>query len=340
MISMKRAALAAVLVLAGCVGSAKPTASALDPRSVIAPALLPAAPKHIVIVFEENRDFDWIVKDKRLPAIHAMIDAGALFTHSQGVTHPSLPNYFAIFTGTTNTDGDHCSDKPTDAAGDLPVNAGLRARMPTLASELIAAHRTFIGYAESLPSPGYVGCYGKGGSFFSVYYKRHAPWAFFTKAGHPGEISRDLDHYLLDDGVNQPFDAFPKPDHYDDLPTVAMVTPNVKNDMHGTPIGDTPEGLDADADEWIDRNIAPLVRWASDPKNGTLVILTWDEADRVSGRPDTNAIATVFAGAMVRPGNDPEPITHYNVLATIEKFYGLPAMTQNDKTGPIVGCWK
>jgi acid phosphatase len=340
MVDLKRAALAAVLIFAGCVGSAKPVGHGTGPLAAIAAVALPAAPKHIVIIFEENRDVDAIIGSKRLPVIHSMIAAGTLFTHSRAVTHPSLPNYFAIFTGTTNSDGDHCSDKPTDSVGDLPVNAGLSARMPTLASELASVHRTFVGYAESLPSPGYVGCYGGGGSLFSIYYKRHVPWAFFTKAGHPGEEAKDVDHYLLDDSVNQTFDAFPKPGHYDDLPTVAMVTPNVKNDMHGTPLGNNEEGLDVHADQWLGNNIMPLVQWASDPKNDTLVILTWDEADKRAGRPDTNDIVTVFVGSMVRAGTDPEPITHYSVLSTIERFYGLAPMTENDKAVPIVGCWK
>ena len=326
----------AAALFAGCLGSAPPSPQSTDAAAVA----LPPAPKHIVIVIEENRDRDDIVNDKRLPVMHAIIAAGTLFTDSHGVAHPSLPNYFALFTGKTNADGDHCSDKPIDSAGDLPVNSGLAARMPTLGSELIAAHRTFVGYAESLPSPGYVECYGKGGSFFSVYYKRHAPWAFFTKAGHPGEATHDADRYLLDDEVNQPFDAFPKPGHYDDLPTVAVVVPNVKDDMHGTPIGDTEEELDEDADAWLNDHIMPLVRWAADPKNGTLVILTWDESDKHAGRPDTNLIPTVFAGAMVRAGTDDEPITHYTVLSTIERFYGLAPMTENDKVAPIKGCWK
>lgn len=328
--------LLAALLFAGCFGSAKPSES----PAVSVPSAFPPAPKHVVIVIEENRDFQGIVDDKRLPIIHSMIAAGTLFTHSRAVTHPSLPNYFALFAGKTNSDGDFCSDKPIDAAGDLPVNAGLAARMPTLGSELLAAHRTFIGYAESLPSPGYVGCYGRGGSLFSVYYKRHVPWAFFTKAGHPGELAKDLNHYLLDDALNQPFDAFPKPGRYDDLPTVSIVVPNVKDDMHGTVLGDTEEGLDEDADAWLGRNIMPLVRWASDPKNATLVILTWDESDKRSGHADTNDIPTIFVGSMVKQGNNDEPITHYSVLATIERFYGLGAMTQSDKVAPIQGCWK
>ena len=333
---MKILAAIAVAFLSVACAVAK-TPDAAEPT----PGPLPHAPKHIVVILEENRDFEDIVGDKRLPVIASMIAAGTLFTHSFAVTHPSLPNYFALFSGRTNADGDHCSDTPIDAQGDLPVNAGLTARMPTLASELIGAHRTFVGYADSLPSPGYVGCYGRGGSLFSVYYKRHVPWAFFTKGGHPGELPKDTDHYLLDDSVSQPFDAFPSPGHYDQLPTVAFVTPNVIHDMHGRALGDTEEGLNEDADEWLGKNIAPLVAWAADPKNDTLVILTWDESDKRAGRPDTNRIPTIFVGSMVKQGQDAEPITHYSVLATIERLYGLPAMTENDKAAQtIAGCWK
>lgn len=300
----------------------------------------PPAPKHIIVIFEENKDLDDIVTDNHLGWLHAIIARGALFTDSHGVTHPSLPNYFAIFNGKTNADGDACSDTSTDAAGDLPVNAGLEAAMPTLASELIASHKTFVGYAEGLPSAGYVGCFGRGGSFFSSYYKRHVPWAFFTKAGHPGAVATDTHHFLLDDALNQPFSAFPTPEHYDDLPTVAMVTSDARDDMHATPVGNNGDALLSTGDAWLGRNIMPLVTWAEDPKNATLVIITWDEG-RHHTHGDTNHIPTIFAGAMVKPGTDGEYITHYSVLATIERFFGLSAMTSNDREAkPITGCWR
>jgi len=304
-----------------------------------AAATLPPAPKHIVVVFEENRDYDAIVNDKQLAVMQSLIERGTLFTDSHAVTHPSLPNYFAIFAGQTNADGDDCSDKP-DVNGDLPVNAGLKSPMPSIASELIAAHHTFVGYSEGLPDAGYVRCFGRGGSVFGTYYKRHSPWAFFTKAGHPSEIVADTHGYLLDDDLNQPFSAFPKPDHYNELPTLAMVTPSVSNDMHGTGLGGSPERLATDADQWLGVNILPLVDWAADRKNSTLVIITWDEgAHHKHG--DTNHIPTLFLGAMVKQGIDPEHITHYDVLATIERFYGLAPMTSNDKAAKgIANCWR
>lgn len=329
-----------VVLFAACASARSPGSATPSTPPTLRRSTLPPAPKHIVIIVEENRTLAEIVGDKRLSTIHALAAAGTLFTNSHGVAHPSLPNYFALFAGKTNSDGDDCSDKPIDALGDLPVNAGMTARMPTLASELIAAHKTFTGFAESLPAQGYVGCFGRGGPFFGLYYKRHTPWAFFTKAGHPGEVKKDTSHYLLDDVLSQPFSAFPKPGRYDDLPTVAFVVPNVKNDMHGSALGDTEEGLEEDADLWLAHNMKPLVSWASDPKNATLIILTWDESDRHGGEPDTNQIPTIFAGSMVKQGDDAETITHYNVLATIEHFYGLAPLTKNDNVNPVSQCWK
>ena len=61
------------------------------------------------------------------PYLTTVAKSGALFTHAHGVTHPSLPNYFALFAGLTNDNGDGC---PGDAAS--------RPTRPNLASELLA----------------------------------------------------------------------------------------------------------------------------------------------------------------------------------------------------------
>jgi len=121
---------------------------------------------------------------------------GALFTRARGVSHPSLPNYFALFAGLTNTNGDNCP-----ALG-IPRDA------PNLASELQAAHLTFAGYSESLPQAGFTGCWA------GRYARKHAPWVHFSN---------------VPASENLPFSAFPA---FDKLPTVAFVIPDVEDDMH------------------------------------------------------------------------------------------------------------
>jgi acid phosphatase len=58
--------------------------------------------------------------------------------------------------------------------------------------------------------------------------------------------------------------------------------------------------------------------WAA--ANNSLLIITFDEDDNSAN----NQIATVIYGDHVKPGNYNEPISHYNVLSTVEQMYGLP----------------
>jgi len=69
-------------------------------------------PKHVVIVIEENHGFDQIIGSKAAPYINHLANEGALFTNAHGVTHPSQPNYIAIYSGDIQgvTD-DHCIAK-------------------------------------------------------------------------------------------------------------------------------------------------------------------------------------------------------------------------------------
>jgi acid phosphatase len=153
-------------------------------------------PAHVVVIVEENKSFEQIVADDDAPYINKLAAAGALFTHARGVTHPSLPNYLALFAGLTNTNGDGC---PAE---------GISPTAPNLGSELLAKHLTFAGYSEGLPSPGWRGC--SAGS----YARKHAPWVAFDNV--PAKL-------------NLPLGALPPLAR---LPTVAFLIPNLDDDMH------------------------------------------------------------------------------------------------------------
>src|SRR4051794_28596939 len=77
----------------------------LEPRH-----LLSAIPQfdHVVIVVEENHSYDEIIGAADLPYINGLAANGALFTQSFAISHPSQPNYLALFSGSTQgvtTDG-------------------------------------------------------------------------------------------------------------------------------------------------------------------------------------------------------------------------------------------
>lgn len=104
---------------------------------------------HVVVVIMENHAFGEIVHPNRAPFIYSLAANGALFVNAFAASHPSQPNYFALFSGSTQGVRDN-EDHTFDA--------------PTLASALDAAGKSFIGYVET-GSP-----------------RKHNPWESFVNA--------------------------------------------------------------------------------------------------------------------------------------------------------------
>ena len=151
-------------------------------------------PDHIVIVVEENKHFTQIIGNPDAPFINSLASQGTLFTQSYGVTHPSQPNYLALFSGSTY--GLTSNACPLELKGD------------NLASTLLAKGLGFASYSESMPEAGFEGC------AHDTYQRKHNPAANW----------KDLA------ALNLPFSAFPQ--DYNRLPTVALVIPDQLNDMH------------------------------------------------------------------------------------------------------------
>lgn len=265
--------------------------TAVAALALIAPATAAPLPRvdHVVILFEENRTLREIQGNRHAPFINQLMRESALFTNSHAITHPSLPNYFALFAGRTNRNGDGCP------ATGIPSNA------PNLASELFASGRAFVGYAESMPSPGFTGCWA------GKYARKHVPWVQFANV--PASASL-------------PFSALRS---YDTLPAVTMIIPNVDDDMH--------DGTIAMGDAWLSKNIAPLLEWGK--THDTLFVLTWDE-----GFDASNSIPTLFVGPMVRPGAYAQHIDDYTVLRTIQDLFHLPPAGAAAQRAAITDCWR
>jgi phosphatidylinositol-3-phosphatase len=162
-------------------------------------------PDHVVVVIMENHSYNEIIGGSSAPYIKSLSQSGANFTQSFAVTHPSEPNYLALFSGSTQglTD-DSCPHTYSGA---------------NLGQELIAAGRTFVGYSESMPSDGYTGC-TKG-----RYARKHNPWVNFTNV--PASSNLVFENHW--------------PTDYGTLPSVSFVVPNLCDDMHDCSIstGDT-----------------------------------------------------------------------------------------------------
>jgi phosphatidylinositol-3-phosphatase len=151
-------------------------------------------PDHIVVVILENKHRSSVIR--QAPYLNKLATNGANMTHSYAVTHPSQPNYLALFSGSTRgVRSNACPQyfRKADNLGDQLRKSGL----------------SFIGYSESLPKTGFRGCTS------GRYVRKHNPWVNFG---------------TLPPSTNRPFSAFPH--DYRKLPTVAFVSPNMCHGMH------------------------------------------------------------------------------------------------------------
>ena len=108
-------------------------------------AALPT-PDHVVVVVLENHAYCRSSASSSAPYINSLKSGGANLTQSYGLTHPSQPNYFTLFSGSNQ--GRHRRQ--------LLHPRFLSA--PNLASELIAAGKTWASYNETPPSQGSTTC--------------------------------------------------------------------------------------------------------------------------------------------------------------------------------------
>lgn len=269
--------------LLACAAGLCALAAGAAPGQTVAPHA-----KAVTLVIFENRDYTAIVGAKDAPYLNAaLVPQAAVMTNSHATAHPSQPNYVELFSGSVQSvTGDECPDS---------------SHAPNIATQLLAAHFTFRGYAESMPNAGFTGCEGSKG----LYRRKHNPWADFSNV--PGALSQPL-----------PWSAA----------SLAIVVPNMCNDMHdcSTTVGDT----------WMKQNLPAIMKW--DAAHDGLLIITWDEA--APDADGTNHIATLLIGPMIKPGRYDQHIDHDDVLRTIEQIYGLPCIANAcGKTG-ITGVWR
>lgn len=165
------------------------------------------SPDHVVVVVFENHAYDQVIGSSSAPYINNTLKAGgANLTQTYAETHPSQPNYFALFSGSTQGITDDSCYTPGFSSA------------PNLASELLSAGKTWASYNESLPSQGSTTCSS------GNYARKHNPWFGFSNVPTSSAYT---------------FAQFPT--DYTKLPDVSFVVPNLCSDMHDCSVstGDT-----------------------------------------------------------------------------------------------------
>ncbi len=193
----------------GSLGAAS-LAAALFGVWVAAPAQAASlpTPDHVVVVVLENHAYSQVIGSSSAPYINSLKSGGANLTASYTLTHPSQPNYVALFSGgTQGVTDDSCYTPGFSSAANL-------------GSELIAAGKTFGSYNEGLPSAGSTVCTNSS----TKYARKHNSWFAFSNV--PTSTAKTFTQFPTD---------------YSTLPKVSFVVPNLCNDMHDCSVatGDT-----------------------------------------------------------------------------------------------------
>jgi hypothetical protein len=200
---------------------------------------------HVVVVVLENKQIEDLVGSSSAPAFNRLLRAGAAITNYYGVTHPSLPNYLALVSGSTHgitSDCTSCSVQGPSIATSLPAGSW----------------RT---YAEGLPAPGWTGP-GR-----ADYAKKHNPLVYFREVASNGPLLRRSIRPLRDLAGDVKRNA---------LPRFALVVPDLCHDMHSCDI--------STGDRWLGRFVTPLLRSRALGPRGVIFVV-FDEGQQSNHVP-------------------------------------------------------
>lgn len=177
---------------------------------------------HVVVVVFENKELGTVLGSRSAPTFNSYAHTYARLSRSYAVTHPSLPNYLALVSGSTFGHTTDCTN--------CPVNA------PTIADAIEASGRTWKTYLEGLPRSGFLGSYS------GEYAKTHNPFAYFRSViDDPERLRRIVPATELMPDVRA-----------GNLPAFAFVVPNTCNSMHDCAV--------RVGDAWLRRTVGPLLR--------------------------------------------------------------------------------
>ena len=281
---------------------------ALAALAAVAALLLPGAAgsakppfSHAVVIVFENTEVNRLVGHPEAPTFNSLARRGAFLSQYTAVAHPSLPNYLALVSGSTHGITNDCTECLVPGR--------------SLAQTLTAAHRTWKTYAEGLPKAGWTG----GGS--GAYAKKHDPFLYFRGVvGRPSQRKRVVPLARLRADLSA-----------QRLPDFSLVVPNLCHDMHDCSI--------ADGDAWLRHWLEPLI--ASKALAHGVVFVLFDEGSSSSNVGGGGRVAAYAVGPAVRPGTTVRrPVSHYNVLATIEAAWGLPRLGKSARAAPLAGIWR
>ena len=194
---------------------------------------------HVVWVVFENKSYDAVIGSPNAPYINALAGKCGLATSFYAETHPSLPNYIAMTSGSTQgiTDDDDPAAHPLDVSSIFSQVGGDGWR----------------SLEESMPS----NCYLSNSGLYGV---RHNPAAYYTS------IRADCAKNDVPLGSAPDLSA-----------RFTFVTPNLCHDMHSCPTQSDPVTEVKTGDAWLSSFLPQVLDSPEYASGSTAIFITWDE---------------------------------------------------------------
>ncbi len=243
----------------------------------------PPRSTHVFLVVEENHSYSQVIGNSSMPYLNSLASKYGLATQYYADVHPSIGNYFMLTTGQIETIDDAFQGIVSD---------------DNIVRELVKSNHTWRSYAESLPSPGYLG-----GDVYP-YFKHHNPFAYFSDVVGTSQANNIV-----------PFSNFSSDLASGTLPDFSFIVPNALNDAH--------DGTLAGADQWLSTNIDPLIK-SPGFQNGGLLIIVFDESVLTDLSYGGGHVAWVVIGPQVKSAYQSSTIyQHQSTLRLILASLGV-----------------
>ncbi len=265
---------------------------------------------HVILIVFENHDYPAVIGNDKLPNFNQLAQQNVLFTQYYAVAHPSLPNYLALTSGSTQGIASDCMACFISA--------------PNIADRLEAGGKTWKAYAEDMPSPCYVGN-------TQQYDLNHVPFLYYDDIRtNPARCSSHvvpLSQLSTDLQNNQ-------------LPNFVFITPNLCHSAHNCAL--------SAADAWLGPLVDQLRSSPALGQNYAIWIVFDESSSENSGccglpKGAGGRVPAILISPLAKSGfTDSTPQDHYSLLKTILQAWNLPGLahTQDAATPLVTAPWK
>ena len=259
-------------------------------------------PSHIVVIVMENHEYGSIMAPgSDAPYLRSLAADSVSLSQMYAITHPSLPNYLALTSGSTQGVTSDCASCVVDA--------------PNIADQLDGAGISWKAYMESIPSA----CYTGPGS--GSYYMKHDPFMYYAD--------------IRDDPVRcqqiVPLRQLKRDMSAGAMPRFAWISPNICHDMHDCSIAIGDRFLR----NWVPRIMPQL------GTDGIVIILFdegYTSLGCCHQQASGGHIAAIVAGPGAGRGIVVATrASQYSILGLIEGAWGLDPLGRVAESPEIIG---